>query len=101
EREVEVLGLLEVHVADDLGEHGRAGELPVRQLRRLQRALERLAALLFLVLARLAREPLPDLVTRARGRGQREPVARRAAAGLRGQDLDEVAVLQDRKSTRL
>src|SRR3954470_6575839 len=75
-------------------EDGRAGELPIRELGRLQRALERVAALLLLILTRLAREPLADLVTRARGRCEREPVARRPAAGLRRQDLDEVAVLQ-------
>src|SRR5207237_6886225 len=59
EREVEVLGLLEVHLADDLGEHGRASKLAVRELRGLQRLLERVASLLLRVLTRLAREPLP------------------------------------------
>ena len=75
ERKVKVLRLLEVHVADHLGEHRRAGDLPVRELRALQGLLERFATLVLLILPRLAREPLPDLVTRARGRGQREPVA--------------------------
>ena len=39
ERKVEVLRLLEVHLADHLREHGRPGELLVRELRRLQRLL--------------------------------------------------------------
>ena len=94
EREVEVLRLLEAALADHLREHGRALELLVRQVLLLQRRLERLAALGLGLLARLAREPLPDLVARARGRRQRHPVARRAAAALGGQDLDEVAALQ-------
>src|SRR5207244_10720582 len=88
EREVEVLGLLEAALADHLGEHGRAGELPVRELLRLQRLLEPFAALLLGLLARLAREPLANLVAGPRRRGEREPVARRASTRLRGQDLD-------------
>ena len=94
EREVEVLRLLEARLSDHLGEHGGAGDLPVRQLLLLQRLLEGLAALLLGVLARLAGEPLPDLVPRARGLRERQPVARRAAPALRRQDLDEVAALQ-------
>src|SRR5262249_56272715 len=94
EREVEVLGLLEARVADHLREHGRAAELGEREVLLLQRLLERLAALLLGVLARLAREPLPDLAPRPRRLGERHPVARRPAPLLRGQDLDEVAVLQ-------
>ena len=46
EREVEVLGLLEAHLADDLGEERRARELPVGEVVLLQRVLERLAAAL-------------------------------------------------------
>src|SRR6266705_1386709 len=59
-----------------------------------QRAPEGPAAPLLGLLARLARVPLADLVAGPRRRGQREPVARRAAAALGGQDLDEVAALQ-------
>src|SRR5262249_7092838 len=94
ERKVEVLRLLEVHVADDLRKHRRAGELAIGELRRLQGAFERFAALLLLVLARLAREPLADLVARTRRRSERQPVARGAASSLRREDLDKVAVLQ-------
>ena len=46
EREVEVLGLLEAELADHRGEHARALELAVRQVLRLERLVERLAALL-------------------------------------------------------
>ena len=62
EREVEVLGLLEAHLADDLGEERRAGELLVREVVLLERLLERLAAALLGDLPRLAAEPLADLV---------------------------------------
>jgi hypothetical protein len=41
ERDVEVLRLLETRLADDLREHGRALELAVRELLRLQRLVER------------------------------------------------------------
>ena len=68
EREVEVLGFLEVHLANHLREHRGAGELAVRELRRLEGVLERLASLLLGVLTRFAREPLTDLVPRARRR---------------------------------
>ena len=94
ERDVEVLGLLEAGLADHLREHRRARELAVRQLLGLQRLLERLAPLVLGVLTRLAREPLADLVPCARRAGERHPVARRAAAALRRQDLDEVAAVQ-------
>src|SRR5439155_21763192 len=91
EREVEVLGLLEAHLADDLREEGRARELLVGQVVLLECVLERLAAALLGVLARLPAEPLADLVTRARRGRERHPVARRAAAGLLGgEDLDEI-----------
>src|SRR5437763_9645060 len=40
ERDVEVLALLESALADDLGEHGRAGDLPVREALGLERLLE-------------------------------------------------------------
>src|SRR6478736_5504040 len=46
EREVEVLGLLEAHLADHGGEHARALELAVWEVLRLQRLVERLPALL-------------------------------------------------------
>src|SRR5439155_5244289 len=76
EREVEVLGLLEARVADHLREHRRAAQLRVRQVLLLERVLERLAALLLLVLARFARKPLADLAPRPRALRQRHPVAR-------------------------
>ena len=90
ERDVELLRLLVARLADHTCEHGRAGQLPVGQVLALQRVLERLAALGLEVLLLLAREELADLVLRARGRGKREPVARRTATGLRGEDLDAV-----------
>src|SRR5439155_11554779 len=91
ERDVEVLGLAEAGLADHLREHRGAGQLPVRQVLLLQGLLERVASLLLGLLAGLAGVPLPDLVPRPGRGGEREPVARRpAAAGLRGQDLDEV-----------
>ena len=65
ERNVEVLRLLEARLADHLRQHGRADELLVGQALLLQRLLERLAALSFGLVARLAGEPLPDLVARA------------------------------------
>ena len=81
EREVEVLGLLE---ARSRGSPARAAAEPASfrygQVLLLQRLLERLAALLLGLLARLAREPLADLVPRARRLRERQPVARRAAA---------------------
>src|SRR5204863_6129729 len=46
------------------------------------------------VLARLLLEPLLDLVARARRLDQRQPVARRAALALAGEDLDDVAALE-------
>ena len=94
EREVEVLGLLEAHLADHRGEHARALELAVREVLCLEGLVERFAPLLLRLAARLPLVPLPDLVPRTRGRRERQPVARRAAARLRSEDLDEVAVLQ-------
>src|SRR5215212_4965207 len=94
ERDVEVLGLLEAGLANHLSEHRRALQLAVGQVLLLQRALERLATLGLGLLARLAREPLADLVAGPRGGRQRKPVARGPAPALRGQDLDEVAALQ-------
>src|SRR3712207_4552862 len=46
------------------------------------------------VLARLGLEPLLDLVARARRLDDAEPVARRAAVLVRGEDLDDVARAQ-------
>src|SRR5581483_9613328 len=94
EREVEVLRLLEARLADHLGESGGASQLRVREILLLERLLERLPSLVLGVLTRLAREPLPDLVARARALREREPVARRAPPLLRSQDLDEVPVPQ-------
>ena len=66
EREIEVLGLLEVHLPDHAGEKRRAGDLAVREVVLLQGLLERVPAVLLGVLARLPAPPLADLVTRAR-----------------------------------
>src|SRR5213075_1794947 len=66
ERDVEVLRLLEARLPDHAREHRRPRELPVRQVLRLQRVLERLAPLRLQVLLLLAREELTDLVPRAR-----------------------------------
>ena len=65
ESDVEVLGLLEAGLSDDLGEDARALKLPVRQLLGLERLIEELAALRLGLAARLALVPLPDLVPRA------------------------------------
>src|SRR5579864_704023 len=94
EREVEVLGLLVAGLADHAREHGRAGELAVREALRLQRGLERIAALRLEVFLLLAREELPDLVARPGRRGEREPVTRRSAPALRREHLDPIAALQ-------
>src|SRR5580765_931406 len=56
--------------------------------------LERLATLGLEILLLLAREELADLVLRAGRRGEREPVARRAATGLRCEDLDAVSAAE-------
>src|SRR4051812_38090577 len=82
ELEVEVLGLLVAALADHLGEHGRALKLAVGQVLPLQCRLERLAPLLLRLLARLAGEPLADLVAGPRRGGERDPVARRPAPRL-------------------
>ena len=94
ERDVEVLGLLEAGLADHLREHARALELAVRQVLRLERVVERFAALVLELFARLSLVPLADLVARPRRSGEAKPVARRPPTRLRRQDLDEVAVLQ-------
>ena len=78
--DVEVVGLLEAHLADQLGEQRRRGELLARQAVRAEGLRERVAALLLEVLALLVGEPLADLVAGARGAHEREPVARRARA---------------------
>src|SRR5262249_56587919 len=80
---------LEPGLTDHLREHRRALQLLVRQVLLLERLLEGLAALLLRLLTRLARVPLPDLVARAGRRGEREPVAGRPPARLRGEELDE------------
>src|SRR4029079_16043462 len=94
EGEIEVLRLLEPEVSDHRGEDARALELAVREVLRLERLVERVAALLLGLAAGLALEPLPDLVASPCRPGDREPVARRPTPRLRGEDLDEVAVLQ-------
>src|SRR5581483_9524715 len=94
ERHVEVVGLAEAELADDVGEQRRAGDALRRQALLAQRLLERLAARVLGVLAVLGLEPLLDLVARARGLHDREPVARGPALALGGQDLDDVARAQ-------
>ena len=94
ERDVEVVGLLEAELADDVGQQRRAGQLLRRQARLVEVLLQQLAAGVLGVLARLGLEPGLDLVAGARGLDQRQPVARRAALALGREDLDDVARLQ-------
>ena len=94
ERDVEVSALREAGFANHLSQDRGALQLLVRQVLSLQRVVEQLAPLGLGLAPRLTLEPLPDLVPGARGRGEAHPVARRAAARLRGEDLDEVAVLK-------
>ena len=80
QRDVEVVGLPEAHLADHVREQRRAGDLLRRQALLAQRLLEQLAPAVLGVLAALAREPGADLVAGAGGLDQRQPVARRARA---------------------
>ena len=59
ERDVEVVGLAEAQLADHVGQQRRAGDPLRRQALLAQRLLERLAAGVLGVLARLGLEPLP------------------------------------------
>ena len=94
ERDVEVVGLAEAHLADHVGQQRRAGDLLRRQAGLVEVLLQQLAAGVLGVVARLGLEPGADLVARARRLDQRQPVARRAALALGGEDLDDVAGLQ-------
>ena len=94
ERDVEVVGLLEAELADDVGQQRRAGQLLRRQAGLVEVLLQQLAAGVLGVLARLGLEPGLDLVAGAGRLDQRQPVARRAALALGGEDLDDVARLQ-------
>ena len=94
ERDVEVVGLAEAHLADHVRQQRRARELLRRQAGLVEVLLEQLAARVLGVLARLGLEPRLDLVARAGGLDDRQPVARRAALALGGQDLHDVARLQ-------
>ncbi len=94
QRDVELVGLPEAHLLDDLQEQRRAGHPLARQARFAQALLERLAALVLGVLAPLAAEELADLRARLGGLDEVQPVARRRARGLRGEDLDEVPRLE-------
>src|SRR5205823_3097559 len=76
EGDVEVVGLPEAHLADHVGEQRRAGDLLRRKVLVAQGVVECLAAAALGVLPALAREPGADLVARARGLDQRQPVAR-------------------------
>ena len=94
QRDVEVVGLIEAHLADDVGEQRRSGQLLRGQAGLVEVLLQQLAAGVLGVLARLGLEPGADLVARAGGLDDGEPVARRAALALGRQDLDDVARLQ-------
>src|SRR3954471_23012072 len=94
EGDVEVLGLAEAHLADDVRQQRRAGDLLRRPPRLVHVLLQQRAARVLGVLARLLLEPLLDLVARAGRLDDGQPVARRAALALGGQDLDDVARLQ-------
>src|SRR5439155_16207226 len=95
ERDVEVLGLLVAGLPDHPCEDGGAGELLVGEVLRLERVLERLAALRLEILLLLTGEELPDLVAGARRGDEREPVTRGAAGGgLAGENLDAVAAVE-------
>src|SRR4051794_38976856 len=94
ERDVELLRLAEAHLADDVGEQWRAGDLLRRQARLGEVLLQQRAARVLGVLPALLLEPLLDLVARARGLHYREPVPRRAALALGREHLDDVARLQ-------
>ncbi len=94
QRDVEILGLAEAHLTDHVGEQRRAGDLLGRQALALELLLQQVAAGVLGVLARLGLEPLLDLVARTSGLDHRQPVARRAALTLAGEDLDDVTGLQ-------
>ncbi len=94
ERDVELVALAEAHLADHVREQRRADDPLCGQPLLLEVVLQQLAAGVLGVLARLALEELPDLVSRAGRLDDREPVARRAALALGGQHLDDVARLQ-------
>ena len=94
EGDVEVVGLAEAHLADHVGEQRRAGDPLRRQAGLAQGGVQLLAPAALGVLAALALEQGADLVARAAGAHQREPVARRAALLLGGQDLDDVAAVE-------
>ena len=91
ERDVEVVGLAEAHLADDVGQQRRADDLLGRQAGLVEVLLQQVAAGVLGVVARLGLEPLADLVAGAGGLDERQPVARRAALALGGEDLDDVA----------
>src|SRR5439155_25312468 len=75
QRDVELVALLEAHLADHVGEQRRAGDLLRRKALALQVLVQDLAARPLRVLAPLALEPGADLRLGARRLRQREPVA--------------------------
>ena len=93
EGDVEVVRLAEAHLADHVDQQRRSGELLVGQALLLERLRELVAALVLGVLAPLAREPGTDLVARAAGANQLQPVARGTTALLGGEHLDDVPAL--------
>ena len=94
EGDVEVVGLLEAHLADHVGEDRRAHELLRREALAPEVLLEQLATRVLGVLARLGAEPLLDLVAGARRLDQGQPVPGGAALALGGEHLDDVPGLQ-------
>ena len=76
-RDVEVVGLAKAHLADHVGQKRRARDPLRRQALLLQRGLKLLAPAALRVLALLAGERGADLVARAAGAHDAQPVARR------------------------
>ena len=93
EREVEVLGLLEAHLADDLGQERRAGELLVRQVVLLERVLERRRGRAARSSSRVSRKNHWRILLRAREEATSDSQSRDGPrlVLLGREDLDEVA----------
>ena len=94
EGDVEVGRFAVAHLADHVRQQRRDRDLLHRQAALAQRLLERLAAALLRVLAPFLFEEGADLVAGAAGAHQVQPVARRPALLLGGQDFDDVAGAQ-------
>ncbi len=94
ERDVEVVALLEAHLADHVGQQRRGDDLLGRQTLLAQRVLEQLASGVLGVTTVLRLEPVLDLVPRPGGLDQSQPITRRSALPLGGQHLADVAGTQ-------